>query len=103
MLSDITKDPATLQKIFGSSKQAVLLYASLNRSRRINYSWITLHAVFMAGLTYTYAVSRHFRERRRQSPAGAMLESDPSTMEIVNDTRACSNVVVAVSERLPSV
>jgi hypothetical protein len=98
-LSDISRDPETLEKIFSSSKQAVLLYASLHRSRKINYSWITLHSVFMAGLSYIYAVSRHFRERRRQSPAGAMLSKDPTTIEIVNDTRACSNVLVAVSER----
>lgn len=99
MLSDISRDPATLQKIFSSAKRAVLLYASLHRSRRINYSWITLHSVFMAGLSYIYAVSCHFRERRRQSPTGAMLAVDPTTIEIVNDTRACSNVLVAVSER----
>lgn len=99
MLSDISKETTTLQKIFGSSKQAVLGYASLHRSRKINYSWITLHSVFMAGLAYIYAVSCHFRERRRQSPTGAMLTADPTTIEIVNDTRACSNVLVAVSER----
>lgn len=99
MLSDISKEPATLQKIFSSSKQAVLGYASLHRLRKINYSWITLHSVFMAGLAYIYAVSCHFRERRRQSPTGAMLATNPTTIEIVNDKRACSNVLVAVSER----
>ncbi|KFY84848.1 hypothetical protein V500_08949 [Pseudogymnoascus sp. VKM F-4518 (FW-2643)] len=99
MLSDISKEPTTLQKIFSSSKQAILGYASLHRSRKINYSWITLHSVFMAGLAYIYAVSCHFRERRRQSPAGAMLATNPTAIEIVNDTRACSNVLVAVSER----
>ena len=99
MLSDISGDAATLQKLFHSSKQAVILYAYLHRSRKINYSWITLHSVFMAGLTYLYALSRHFRERRRSNSTAAMLASDPSPIEIVNDTRACSNVLVAVSER----
>ncbi|CZR52792.1 related to transcription activator protein acu-15 [Phialocephala subalpina] len=99
MLADISKDSTSLQNIFSSSKQAITIYAYLHKSRRINYSWITLHAVFMAGLSYIYAVSRHFRERRRGASSGACLPSDPTTIEIVNDTRACSNVLVAVSER----
>lgn len=99
MLANISKDSKSLQNIFLSSKQAITIYAYLHKSRRINYSWITLHAVFMAGLSYIYAVSRHFRERRRETSPGACLPSDPTTIEIVNDTRACSNVLVAVSER----
>ncbi|KAH7409755.1 fungal-specific transcription factor domain-containing protein [Cadophora sp. MPI-SDFR-AT-0126] len=99
MLANVSKDPRTLQQIFLSSKKSVNLYASLHRSKKINYSWVTLHSVFMAGLSYMYAVSRHLRERRRQLAIGAMLTSDPSTIEIVHDTRACSNVLVAVSER----
>jgi hypothetical protein len=98
MLSD-TRDSSTLQKLFKSSKEAISLYASLHRSRKINYSWITLHSVFMAGLTYLYALSRHFRERRKSCHAGAVISTDPTAIEIVNDTRACSNVLVAVSER----
>lgn len=101
VLSDICKDPVTLQHIFDSSKQAITLYASLHKSRKINYSWVTLQSVFMAGLSYIYSVSRHFRERRRQPPetVGSFLSRDPGAVEIVNDTRACSNVLVAVSER----
>lgn len=93
------RDSTMIQKLFESSRQAVLLYASLHHSRNINYSWITLHSVFMAGLTYLYALSRNLRERRKPSSDGAVLSSDPTAIEIVNDTRACSNVLVAVSER----
>jgi hypothetical protein len=46
MLSDISRDPTSLQKLFTASKQAVNLYSYLHRSRKINYSWITLHSVF---------------------------------------------------------
>ncbi|KAF2177073.1 hypothetical protein K469DRAFT_604823 [Zopfia rhizophila CBS 207.26] len=100
-LSDVSRDPITLQRIFSSAKHAITLYAYLHRSRKINYSWITLQSLFMAGLSYIYAVGRHFRERRRSGPAqrSGMLERDPKTIEVVNDTRACSNVLVAVSER----
>ncbi|KAK2865273.1 hypothetical protein FQN49_003745 [Arthroderma sp. PD_2] len=94
--------PTAIQTIFTAAKQSITLYAHLHRSRRINYTWITLHAVFMAGLSYIYAVGRHFRAKRRLAMgghAGTMLDEDPSIIEIVNETRACSTVLVAVSER----
>ncbi|WEW59367.1 hypothetical protein PRK78_004838 [Emydomyces testavorans] len=97
-----TKVPVAIQTIFMAAKQSITLYAHLHRSRRINYTWITLHAVFMAGLSYVYAVGRHFRAKRRIAAGGhatTMLDDDPSIIEIVNETRACSNVLVAVSER----
>ncbi|KAK3064467.1 hypothetical protein LTS18_006962 [Coniosporium uncinatum] len=101
LLSDISRDPETLRHIYSSSRQAITLYAHLHRSRRINYSWVTLQSVFMAGLSYIYAVSRHFRERRRGSHilGWDSQSTGPATIEIVNDTRACSKVLVAVSER----
>ncbi|KAF2096429.1 hypothetical protein NA57DRAFT_67175 [Rhizodiscina lignyota] len=101
--SDASGDDGNLQHIFNAAKESITLYAYLFRSRKINFSWMVLHAVFMAGLSYVYAVSRHIREKRRCriSLAGSMsmLTRDPTIVEIVNDCRACSNVLVAVSER----
>lgn len=97
-----SKTPAIIRSIFKAAKQSITLYAHLHRSRRINYTWITLHAVFMAGLSYVYAVGRHFRAKRCGFSPGQgapMLHEDPTIIEIVNETRACSNVLVAVSER----
>ncbi|KAI2344784.1 hypothetical protein LOY92_005808 [Ophidiomyces ophidiicola] len=97
-----TQVPVAMQTIFMAARQSIILYAHLHRSRRINYTWIALHAVFMAGLSYVYAVGRHFRAKRRLASGGnttTMLDEDPSIIEIVNETRACSNVLVAVSER----
>jgi hypothetical protein len=100
-----------LSRIFESAKQSIAAYAYLHRTRRINYSWVTLHAVFIAGLSYIYAVRSHFQTRRshsrwdtnHSSGNGAVhLPSDPSVMMIVNDMRACSTVLVAVSERWTS-
>lgn len=99
------KIPTPIQTVFRAAKQAVTLYAHLHRSRRINYTWITLHGVFMAGLSYVYAVGKHFRAKRSGISDGhgvLMLDGDPSIIEIVNETRACSNVLVAVSERWSS-
>ncbi|KAF2653249.1 hypothetical protein K491DRAFT_603275 [Lophiostoma macrostomum CBS 122681] len=95
----------SLRRIHSAAKQSVTLYAYLFKSRKINFSWITLHTVFLAGLSYIYSVSSHLRERRKQrknttiTPRNLDLAQDPTIVEIVNDTRACSNVLVAVSER----
>ncbi|KAK6005906.1 hypothetical protein QM012_007548 [Aureobasidium pullulans] len=98
LLPDVSHDKTSLQHIFESAKQSISIYASLHKSRKINYSWITLQSVFLAGLSYVYACSRHFRSRWRD-PSEPSLQKDPTTIEVVNDTRACSNVLVAVSER----
>ncbi|KEQ92052.1 hypothetical protein AUEXF2481DRAFT_69079 [Aureobasidium subglaciale EXF-2481] len=98
LLPDISHDARSLQHIFDSAKQSITIYASLHKSRKINYSWITLQSVFLAGLSYVYACGRHYRSRWR-NPTEPSLQKDPSTIEVVNDTRACSNVLVAVSER----
>ncbi|KAJ6442613.1 fungal specific transcription factor [Purpureocillium lavendulum] len=92
-------DDANLH-VFSSAKESITLYSYLFRSRKINFSWMVLHAVFLAGLSYIYALSRHFRERRQSGRH--RLTPEPSLVEIVNDCRACSNVLVAVSERCNS-
>ncbi|KAE8330263.1 fungal-specific transcription factor domain-containing protein [Aspergillus sergii] len=95
------QDAGVLQSIFVAAKQSITLYSLLHRSRCINYTWITLHSVFMAGLSYVYAVGRHFRARKRRIPGSTSspLQSDPTIIEIVHDSRACSNVLVGISER----
>jgi len=102
-LSDAGHNSTTLQHIFHSSQQSINLYAFLHRSRRINYSWITLHSVFISGLSYIYALRYHFQNLQMPdnhgSPPRAKLSISPTISQVVNDTRACSNVLVAVSER----
>ncbi|KAL7931894.1 fungal-specific transcription factor domain-containing protein [Trichoderma chlorosporum] len=99
------RDGSGLQHVFSSARQSVTLYAYLFRSRKINFSWMVLHAVFMAGISYIYALSRHFREKRRRrndrEDGGTRFQllQEPTIVEIVNDCRACSNVLVGVSER----
>ncbi|CAM1504986.1 Fc.00g106230.m01.CDS01 [Cosmosporella sp. VM-42] len=103
----VSRDGASLQKVFAAAKEAITLYAYLLRSRKINFSWITMHAVFMAGLSYVFALSRHFREKRRRPHISeaesygipTQLAEEPTIVDIVNSCRACSNVLVAASER----
>ncbi|KAH7036006.1 fungal-specific transcription factor domain-containing protein [Microdochium trichocladiopsis] len=96
-----------LQRTFDSSRAAITLYASLHQTRKINYSWVTLHSVFMAGLSYIYALRTHFQHARQRSQSQgqrekSVLAAAPSIIQVVNDTRACSKVLVAVSERWAS-
>jgi hypothetical protein len=97
-----SKDPIVLQAIFEAAKQSIRLYAHLHRSRRINYTWITLHSVFMTGLSYVYVVGQHFRSCKNRSAGSVnepLLTTSPTILEIFNDSRACSNVLVAISDR----
>lgn len=103
LLADVNHDQQhSLQNIYTSSIQAITAYSALHKSRKINYSWITLQSVFMAGLSFLYSVSRHFREQRchaSTSIEGCLLEQNPQAIDISHISRACSNVMVAVAER----
>ncbi|KAJ5626537.1 hypothetical protein N7528_003964 [Penicillium herquei] len=98
---DSSRASVVLPIIYASAKQSIGFYAHLHGLSRMNYTWITLHSVFMAGLSFLYATGRHFRSRKNQRQGYDLpsLGSDPSILEIVNILRSCSNVLVAVSER----
>lgn len=103
-IADSENGEGNLDQVFFAAQQSITLYAYLFRSRKINFSWITLHAVFMAGLSYVYALSRHLRENRKQLAtlplqSSTTLTAMPTIPQMVADCRACSNVLVAVSER----
>ncbi|OAA55750.1 Transcription factor [Cordyceps fumosorosea ARSEF 2679] len=102
-LCDTSRNSAALQHVHDSSQTALLLYADLHRTGRINYSWVTLHSVFIAGLSYIYALRNHLQhsQNRQQNDNAprANLSANPTIGQVVNTTRACSKVLVAVSER----
>jgi hypothetical protein len=103
LLADLSHDQHSLQNIYDSSIQAITAYSALHKSRKINYSWIALQSIFMAGLSFLYSVSRHFREQHNHlSPSSTeccLLREDPRAIDISQISRACSNVMVAVAER----
>jgi hypothetical protein len=101
LLADLSHDQHSLQNIYDSSIQAITAYSALHKSRKINYSWIALQHIFMAGLSFLYSVSRHFREQHNHisSSAYCLLKEDPKAIDISQTSRACSNVMVAVGER----
>jgi hypothetical protein len=100
LLADLSHDQHSLQNIYDSSIQAITAYSALHKSRKINYSWIALQHIFMAGLSFLYSVSRHFREQHNHTSSECcLLREDPRAIDISQTSRACSNVMVAVAER----
>jgi hypothetical protein len=89
---DAFEDLANMRKLWTFSRSSVLKYSELLQQRRLNYSWITLYAVFMAGLSYVYSVSRISKIARQPSEV-------VSYMDVISDTRLCSNILVAICER----
>lgn len=101
LLADLSHDQHSLQNIYDSLIQAIIAYSALHKSRKINYSWIALQHIFMAGLSFLYSVSRHFREQHNHlsTTECCLLREDPQAIDISQTSRACSNVMVAVAER----
>lgn len=85
------KEPELVQLLI-AARSSIESYSQLHQKRRLNYSWITLHGVFIAGLAYTYSVARLLRD-----PTALSLV--PELFSIVEVTRSCSNVLVAICER----
>jgi hypothetical protein len=91
---DSANDESVLNILFVSAQASINNYADLLRKRSLNYSWITLYAVFMAGLTYVYSVGQSAKQKRQN-----MSFSAPAYLEVIQDTRSCSNLLVAICER----
>ncbi|OQO04298.1 hypothetical protein B0A48_10909 [Cryoendolithus antarcticus] len=88
LLVDLLHDQVSLQNIYDASVQSITVYALLHKSRKINYSWITLQSAFLAGLSYVYSISRHLRAKRNTSASEpCLLSLEPTTLEIVNVSR----------------
>lgn len=78
--------------LLNAAEGSIKAYSELHKKRQLNYSWTTLHGVFLAGLTYIYCIERILRGQR-----GRGLASD--VFNIIETTRACSNILVAICER----
>ncbi|OQU97182.1 Fungal Zn2-Cys6 binuclear cluster domain-containing protein [Cladophialophora immunda] len=87
-----TGESGDLQQLFSAAKASITSYYELHRKRRLNYSWITLHGIFIAGLAYVYGIGLALKDTTQRAPV-------PDYLDIINDTRACSNILVAICER----
>ncbi|KAL3463591.1 fungal-specific transcription factor domain-containing protein [Aspergillus heterothallicus] len=70
------------------AREMCLLYRRLYQSSSIQFTWGSLHILFLGGLTYLYCLwrSRRVREKTRQT-------------EVVSTCLACSTVLVIIAER----
>ena len=84
--------PGDLQRLVSAARSSIISYSDLHRRRRLNYSWITLHGIFIAGLTYIYGIGQGLKD-----PSHGMVM--PDYLQIIDDTRACSNILIAICER----
>lgn len=91
---DTEHEEGELQQLLDSAKASIKNYAELLRNRRLNYSWITLYACFMAGLAYVYGVGRSTKHKRQGRQVNV-----PHYLEVIENTRSCSNILVAICER----
>lgn len=83
-----------LQMIWNSSRLVLAKYFDLLRARHLNYSWVCLYTIFMAGLANMYAVGCCVQRRKRGSVAFL-----PSLLDVMSDVRDCSNILTAICER----
>jgi hypothetical protein len=111
-LQDVPQTSEVLTQIYRSARESIAAYSALHRARKINYGWLTLHAVFIVGLSYLYALRIHFQNKRRHmqalatgtanvssTPLGGQVLPEPPIGQCVGEMRACSTLLVALSER----
>lgn len=92
MTPGIGDENPDLLELLNASKSSIQAYSTLHRKRKLNYSWNTLHGIFVAGLAYVYSVGRILRE-----PINSGVV--PDILSIIDITRSCSNILIAICER----
>ncbi|KAK9472498.1 fungal-specific transcription factor domain-containing protein [Dipodascopsis tothii] len=74
--------------ISDASEKIIRAYRQLHRERNINYTWMAVHNLFMAGTSYLYCLY-HSREVRSQT-----------RMDVIDfNTMACIHVLTAMVDR----
>ncbi|CAM1503321.1 Fc.00g080970.m01.CDS01 [Cosmosporella sp. VM-42] len=70
------------------AREMCLLYRRLYQSQTIQFTWGSLHILFLGGLTYLYCLwrSAKVREKARR-------------MDVINTCMACNTVLVIIAER----
>lgn len=93
--SEISDDSDSVLRIIWNSSRLVLAnYLELLRARRLNYSWVCLYTIFMAGLANIYSVGCCV-QRRKKVPNVFL----PPFWLVNSDIRDCTNILTAICER----
>ncbi|KAH8893051.1 hypothetical protein GQ53DRAFT_822538 [Thozetella sp. PMI_491] len=83
-----------LRAMWHASRATISSYREVLRARKLNYSWICLYSIFIAGLSNVHSVGRC--AQRRATDRNSFL---PSVTDVVDDIRDCSNILTAICER----
>ncbi len=83
-----------LKIMWETSRKLISNYREVLQARRLNYSWICLYTIFMAGLTNVYSVGQWAR-RRKLDPESFL----PPCSDVMTDIKNCSNILTAICER----
>jgi hypothetical protein len=92
--SHVFHDESTLRILWEASRATILGYKTVLRARRLNYSWVCLYTVFMAGLANIYSIARIAR-----TYVAGLNSFLPPILLATSDCRDCSNVLMAICER----
>lgn len=76
------------QECYDRSRELCMLYRRLYQNRSVQFTWGSLHILFLGGLTYLYCLwcSPTVRDNARQA-------------DIINTCMACSTVLTIIAER----
>lgn len=85
-------DETDLLDVLEAASGSLRVYAYLSQTRKLSYTWLSLHSVFMAGISYLYSIGKLMYY------PGA-LSKLPSNVAIFEETRSCSNLLTSMCER----
>lgn len=77
-----------LEICFQRARDLCLLYRRLFQSQSIQFTWGSLHILFLGGLTYLYCIWK-----------SASLRRSARKMEVINTCMACNTALVIIAER----
>ncbi|KAK7414560.1 hypothetical protein QQX98_006587 [Neonectria punicea] len=77
-----------LKICFDRARDLCLLYRRLFQSQSIQFTWGSLHILFLGGLTYLYCIWK-----------SARLRQSARKMEVINTCMACNTALVIIAER----
>ncbi|OQE39808.1 hypothetical protein PENCOP_c006G01253 [Penicillium coprophilum] len=90
--TDHIEEEENLQRAFENcsrcARDICVLYRRLYQKSTVQFTWGSLHILFLAGLTYLYCLWRSWRVRQQTKQS-----------EVINTCMACTTVLVIIAER----
>ncbi|KAJ5512847.1 transcriptional regulator family: Fungal Specific TF [Penicillium fimorum] len=90
--TDFIEEEHNLQRAFENcsrcAREICVLYRRLYQKSTVQFTWGSLHILFLGGLTYLYCLWRSWRVRQQTKQT-----------EVINTCMACTTVLVIIAER----